>query len=226
MERAYSLLEVKSIDEDKRIIEGIATTPSVDRVGDVVEPKGAEFKLPIPLLWQHNPDQPIGEVFAAKVTSKGIEIKARIERSDEPGLLKDLLDFAWQCIKKRLVRGLSIGFQGKARERIEDDEGHFTGIRFMRWLWLELSAVTIPANQDASILAVKKFDTQQRAASGQRSALPGVSGLDKPKIKGSKTVFMVSRKIARRKRRASKRSRRTRTATLPTTTPRRNTARW
>ncbi len=54
MKRAYSLFTVKSIDEEQRIIEGIATTPSTDRMGDIVEPEGAQFKLPIPLLWQHN----------------------------------------------------------------------------------------------------------------------------------------------------------------------------
>lgn len=37
----------------KRIIRGTATTSSVDRAGDIVDPRGAEFKLPLPLLWQH-----------------------------------------------------------------------------------------------------------------------------------------------------------------------------
>lgn len=184
MDRAYTLLSIKSIDEDKRIIEGIATTPSVDRAGDVVEPKGAEFKLPIPLLWQHNASQPIGHVIEASVTRSGIRIRARIEKIAEAGTLKDRLDEAWQSLKSGLVRGLSIGFQSKERERIEDEDGRFSGYRFLRWAWLELSAVTIPANQDASILAVKQFDTQQRAASGRRSALPGVSGHRSIETKG------------------------------------------
>ncbi len=37
----------------KRTIRGTATTANVDRAGDVVEPMGVEFKLPLPLLWQH-----------------------------------------------------------------------------------------------------------------------------------------------------------------------------
>lgn len=190
MDRAYTLLSIKSVDEDKRIVEGIATTPSVDRVGDVVEPKGAEFKLPLPLLWQHNHDQPIGHVIEASVTRNGIRIKAQIARVAEDGTLRARLDEAWQSIKSGLVRGLSIGFQALDRERMEDGDGRFSGYRFLRWAWLELSAVTIPANQDASILAIKQFDTQQRAASGRRSALPGVSGL-KPQTKGSTAMKTV-----------------------------------
>src|SRR5512135_801284 len=50
--RAYSTILIKSINEDQRIIEGVASTPTADRVGDIVEPLGAKFNLPMPLLWQ------------------------------------------------------------------------------------------------------------------------------------------------------------------------------
>lgn len=178
MERAYSLLEVKSIDEDQRIITGIASTPAPDRMGDIVEPKGAEFKLPIPLLWQHRSSEPIGEVFDAKVTSAGIEIKARVLKIDEPGKLKDRIDEAWQSIKYKLVRGLSIGFDPIESARIENTFGY----RFIKWLWLELSAVTIPANEEATIQAAKSYDIGRPAATGTRDGdparqpTPGVTG--------------------------------------------------
>ena len=94
--RAYSTFEIKAVDEDededKRVISGIATTPMPDRVGDVVEPKGAQFSLPIPLLWQHNSREPIGHVTAAKVTKDGITITAKLVKIDEPGKLKERLD--------------------------------------------------------------------------------------------------------------------------------------
>ena len=38
--RAWSVLTVKSVDAEQRTIEGIATTPTVDRIGDIVEPLG------------------------------------------------------------------------------------------------------------------------------------------------------------------------------------------
>lgn len=96
--RAYSLIEIKAVNDDARVIEGIASTPEVDRMGDIVEPEGAEFKLPLPLLWQHRHEQPIGHVIAAKVTADGISIKAQIAKLDEPGTLKDRLDEAWQAM--------------------------------------------------------------------------------------------------------------------------------
>jgi HK97 family phage major capsid protein/HK97 family phage prohead protease len=168
LDRAYSLLEIKSIDDDERVIEGIASTPTADRRGDIMEPKGAQFALPMPFLWQHNQQQPIGEVFEAQVTPKGIRIKARIARIDEPGVLKNRLDEAWQSIKTKLVRGLSIGFKPLEAAVIEKTGG----LHVLQWVWAELSAVTIPQNVEATILRVKELDL---AASGPH--LPGVTGL-------------------------------------------------
>jgi len=150
MIRAYSTLEIKAVDDDKGVISGIASTPETDRVGDIVEPKGAQFKLPLPLLWQHNAAAPIGHVTQAKVTDAGIEIVATIARG-----VTDDIDRAWKLIKAGLVRGLSIGFRGVEFEQIK---GTF-GLRFKKWDWMELSAVTIPANASASIQSVKAFDT-------------------------------------------------------------------
>lgn len=163
MNRAYSLLEIKAVDEEKRVITGIATTPTPDRVGDVVEPRGGQFKLPLPLLWQHDSERPIGHVIDAKVTDKGIQITAQIESESEPGPLKDLLDFAWGAIKKRLVRGLSIGFRGIDTEQIPNS----WGVIFKVWEWLELSTVTIAANGEATIQTIKSLDHQAMAASGR-----------------------------------------------------------
>ncbi len=160
---AYAVLEGKAVDEEKRIITGIATTPSVDRADDIVEPEGAEFKLPLPFLWQHDSDNPVGNVTKAMVTSKGITVEIQLEKTDEPGLVKDRLDAAWQYIKLGLVRGLSIGFKGIETARIEGTYG----IRFLKWSWLELSGVTIPANQDASILTMKSIDAPLLAATGK-----------------------------------------------------------
>ena len=160
--RAYSTMTVRSVNEEKRQITGLATSPSVDSYGDIVESDGAEFSLPLPLLWQHDNMQPIGHVTAARVTKGGIEVTAQMVRIDEPGKLKDRLEEAWQSIKSGLVRGLSIGF--RAIEYNFMDSG---GIHFLKWRWLELSPVTIPANADASITAIKSADIAQRAASGQ-----------------------------------------------------------
>ena len=173
MNRAYSLLEIKRVDEDAREIVGWATTPTADRMNDVVEPDGAKYTLPLPLLWQHNAGDPIGHVTAARVSKAGIEITARIAKD-----VTAEIDRAWSLIKAGLVTGLSIGFTAIEHEFIKETKG----IRFKKWNWLELSAVTIPANQTATITTIRSLDTAQRAASGQdtRGAVylnrPGASG--------------------------------------------------
>lgn len=159
--RAYSVLSVKSIDEEKRIIRGVATTPSVDRVGDIIDPMGVKFDNPLPLLWQHEHDKPIGSVKFDKPTKSGIEFEASIASTSEPGTLKDRLDEAWQSIKLGLVRAVSIGF--RAIEYAFMDSG---GIRFTETEVYELSAVTIPANADALITEVKSIDARLRAEHG------------------------------------------------------------
>jgi HK97 family phage major capsid protein/HK97 family phage prohead protease len=169
VERAYSLLSIKSFDEEQRVISGMATTPQTDLMEDVVEPRGALFKLPIPFLWQHDSRQPIGHVRTANVTDDGIEVGIQLAKVTDPGKLKDRLDEAWQSIKHGLVRGLSIGFKDLESEPIK---GSNWGRTIKKWSWLELSAVTIPANAAASITIIKQIDTKLRAATGQKQTPP------------------------------------------------------
>lgn len=155
MTKAYSTLQIKSVTDtyDERIITGIATTPSTDRDDDILEPLGAKFTLPIPLLSHHNHSQPIGEVIQAEVTAGGILITAKISKIDEEGKLKERIDEAWQSIKSGLIKGLSVGFKIKEYSYIENS----WGLHIKEWEWWELSIVTIPANGDAVITSVKQI---------------------------------------------------------------------
>jgi HK97 family phage major capsid protein/HK97 family phage prohead protease len=162
MNRAYSVLEVKAVSEDDRVITGIATTPSPDRMGDILEPLGAEYAAEIPALWQHNHHEPVGHVQLGKATPKGIPFTIRMVKTDEPGVLKDRLDEAWQSVKLKLVKAVSVGFRALEYALMEGG-----GIRFLKFEILELSLVTVPANADCTITSIKSIDTDLRAASGQ-----------------------------------------------------------
>ena len=185
-QHAVSLLTVKAVNEDSREITGIASTPSPDRHGDVVMPEGAEFTLPIPLLWQHDHQSPIGQVTQVKVTANGIEIKATLAKADAPSQLAARLEEAWQSIRLGLVKGLSIGFRPIEYAFIDDG-----GVRFTKWEWYELSVVTVPANADGSIQTVKSIDERLRAAPGAQQPKPieltsaGVPALQKKSPKGT-----------------------------------------
>jgi len=190
MNRAYSVIEVKSVDEEKRIIRGIATTPSPDRMGDIVEPLGVKFKNPLPLLWQHMSDKPVGTVKFDKPTKDGITFEATLPDVSEEGNLKARIDEAWQSVKAKLVRGVSIGF--RAVEYSFMDEG---GIRFLQSEVLELSLVTIPANADATIQSIKSFDAPMLAATGKE---PKDSDRPTPPAPGkSKSIPIVKAKEAK-----------------------------
>ena len=163
MNRAYSILTVKAVDDDQRIIEGVATTPEPDRVGDIVEPLGVKFKNPMPLLWQHKSDKPVGLVKFDKPTKEGITFRAELPKVAEAGALKDRVDEAWQSVKHGLVRAVSIGFRSIEHSFMDDG-----GIRFVESEVMELSLVTIPANADATITAIKSIDADLLAATGRK----------------------------------------------------------
>lgn len=153
MNRAYSAFVVKSVDAEKRIFTGWATTPSMDRVGDTIDPMGATFKNPLVLLHQHDHDKPIGRVTFKKPTAKGIEFEAEIPEIFEAGTLKDRVDTAWAEIKYGLVRAVSIGF--RPIKYAFNDKG---GVDFQELEIFELSTVSVPALPDAVITSVKSMN--------------------------------------------------------------------
>lgn len=188
--RAYSVLDVKSINDGERVIEGIASTPAIDRMGDTVSSVGAKFDLPMPLLWQHHASQPVGWVDFAKPNEKGIPFKARIAKIDEPGELQSLCDKAWQAVKAGLVRAVSIGFSINAYENMKSGGWNITD-----WNWLELSLVTIPANAEATITAIKSADVEAMAASGR--VFPSVKRTTPAGVTARSNIVVSSAKEAK-----------------------------
>ncbi|MEI7294043.1 phage major capsid protein [Paraburkholderia tropica] len=145
-----SSFEVKSLDDGSRILTGVASTPTPDRVGDIVVPAGIQYKTPFPLLWQHDPSKPIGMVNKMTVTDAGAEVEATIA----PAGTAPYIDEAYNLIKAGLVPGLSIGFRP-----IDAEYNKATGGYLIKTCELfELSAVTIPANADAAVQTIKSHD--------------------------------------------------------------------
>lgn len=173
--RCWSILNIKSVDEDQRIISGIATTPEMDRVGDIVDPMGASYAKEIPLLWQHQHDKPVGVAELGRATKSGIPFKAWVAKIGDAGPLKDLADMAWQSVASKLVKGVSIGFRAKKYDLMSEG-----GIRFTETEIYELSLVTIPANASATIQTIKSFDTGFRRVNGG-IALRSIPKPERPK---------------------------------------------
>lgn len=166
MNKAYSQLEIRSVDEDKREIVGIASTPTVDSYNTSFDPRGAQYTLPMPFLLHHDSKNPIGDVVEASVSDDGI----RVRIVGTPAGVSPAIDDGWRRIKAKNIRGLSIGFEPIK----EEFDKSFKGIRFVKWLWRELSAVTLAANVDASIKEIRSADEAILAASGIRERTTAV----------------------------------------------------
>ena len=200
-EKAFGLLQLKAVDDGKRTFKGVASTVTADRSADVVEPKGAQFKLPMPFLYQHDSRRPIGHITSASVSAGDIQVEGYIEDiPDAPPSLKERLDVAWAELRAGLVRGLSIGFIP-----LESSYNNETGgMHFLRWEWFELSMVTIPANAEASITAVKSIDARLRAPMRTKKAsvfrlpadsMPPDAGKSTP-INGADDMKTIQQRIA------------------------------
>lgn len=162
MDKAFSRLEIRSFDEDQRVLRGVASSPRVDRQGDIIAPLGISFSATgVPLLRGHNPDQPIGRVRFEKPTKDGIRFEARIAKPTEPGLFKDRCDMSWQEVKSGVTDSVSVGFRPIPGEA---EALHGGGVRWKRVEILELSIVPIPANADARILETR---AAQRGRNGK-----------------------------------------------------------
>lgn len=149
--RAYSLLETKEVDSERRVITGVATTPRVDSYGDIVEPTGVQYRGPVNLFLYHDTRLPVGNVKFGKPTKDGIPFEARLPDVKEEGTVRERVNEAWHSLKYKLLQAVSIGFKPIEYAYIEGT----SGIHYRLWEMLELSLVGVPANPDAMIETVK-----------------------------------------------------------------------
>ena len=195
LHRAYARVECKDVGGEQRIIMGIATTPTPDRVGDVIESSGIQVKAEIPLFLYHDSRLPVGSAKLGKPRADGTPFEASLPRVTEDGALKSRVDEAWQMVKYGIIRGVSIGFRAleDGYEVMKSGALRFTKIEIM-----ELSLVPIPANMEATITAIKSVDQQRQAAPGRNAhaerqpSKPGVAGkpfhLKEPATMATKTT--------------------------------------
>lgn len=141
--------------EDNGTFKGYASVfGNVDSYKEIVMPGAFKASIerikasgdPLPVLWQHRSSEPIGGSDMLKEDDTGL--------STEGFLLIDELPqakAAHALMKKRIVRGLSIGYYVEKSSYNEK-----TGIRALEILDLvEYSVVTFPANELALVDSVK-----------------------------------------------------------------------
>lgn len=127
---------------------------NVDSYKEIVAPGAfksslAEIKSagdPLPVLWQHNPEQPIGGYTDLAEDERGLKVSGFLLK-DDVSLARE----AYALMKARVVKGLSIGYYVR-----KSDYDEKTSVRTLSELDLrEISVVTFPANEEAQIENVK-----------------------------------------------------------------------
>lgn len=140
-------LEIKDITAEGSFEGMLSPYGNLDGTGDIVE-AGAFTKTlkergnKVPLLWQHQPALPIGEL-ALEDRADGLWCKGQLLMADT------VAQRAYLFIKARIVKGLSIGFES-VKDAIENGVRHLKEIKLY-----EGSIVTFPANEAALIASVK-----------------------------------------------------------------------
>jgi hypothetical protein len=163
--KLHSLLEVKEVNEYERVVTGVATSGTPDRVGDVVVPEGVVFRGPINLHLYHKHDMPVGNVEFGRPTKSGkMPFRAELPDVKEAGIVQDRVNEAIHSLKYKLLGATSIGFRALANGVELLKSG---GLKFNKWEMLELSLVSVPANPDAIVESFKSMDSARiRAAMG------------------------------------------------------------
>ena len=129
-------------------IAGYASVFAVpDKGGDVVAPGAfAEAAAPIPLLWQHQPHEPIGFVDSLQEDGRGLRITARIVERGRGAQAAAL-------VRAGAIDGLSFGYRVKAASPTRG------GRRLERIELVEVSLVTFPMQREARVLGWQEEET-------------------------------------------------------------------
>jgi HK97 family phage prohead protease len=154
--RAPFLTELRSINDEKRTIEFVASDETVDRYGDVIRTSGWKvdnyLRNPV-FLWGHkSTEPPIGKTVKLSIEKTPPALVQMVEFATDP-----FSDRIFQLYKGGFLRAVSVGFRPtKTPKAITDEEsGRITGYEFDGTELLELSGVSIPANPSALARAVE-----------------------------------------------------------------------
>ena len=145
MDRLF--VETKVLANDEGQIEGLAWPfGKPDRVGDIIE-KGAfaGTTMPLPMLFGHDGNDPIGAWSEAAETDEGLMLKGNLLVNDV-GRAREVA----ALVKAGAVRGISIGFITKKAAARKGGGRTITELEL-----LEASLVAIPMHPGAKVTSAK-----------------------------------------------------------------------
>lgn len=166
----FKNFQAKQTTQDKPI-KFVASTANPDRYGDVVDQKGWDLRAynrnPV-VLFNHNPAQmPIGKG-KAYVENEQLMLEVEFDQKD------DMAKTIEQKVRDGFINAVSVGFQPSktiSRASLPADHPYHgkSGSYFQASELLEVSIVTIPANNEATLS--KQFSREIGLADVARSLI-------------------------------------------------------
>lgn len=169
MDKKAFRFDCKSLDETGTF-EGYLSTWDKDEGGDIIVPGAFKVTLekwalkgrPVPMLWSHNSEEPIGAFTELREEDKGLFVKGQlalgVKRAAE----------IYDLMKMKVVSAMSIGYSALQWEMTES-------ARLLKEVRLWEGSLTLwPMNPMAEVTTVK--ETQAPAESGPAATVPPEPG--------------------------------------------------
>lgn len=155
LETKLARLDVEAVTEEGTFTGYASRFNVVDDGGDLVRPGAYAKSLAggksIKMLWQHDPNQPIGIWTSVTEDEKGLRVEGKLALATAKGRE------VYELMKMGAIEGLSIGYRTKDAERVD-------GVRHLKEvdLW-EISIVTFPMEAGSGVDAVKAIEAAMLA---------------------------------------------------------------
>jgi len=142
MEETIRVMKAESDTLKEGVLRFIASTDSPDRHGDKIDQGGWVFTSEVKFLWVHDRSiPPLGKVIRKTIEEGQLVLDVQFDLDDE---------FAAEIYRKYqedFIDSVSVSFNPLEAEPRDMGDG----IRFIRQELLELSAVPVPANPEATV---------------------------------------------------------------------------
>lgn len=158
-------VELKEFNDKERSFLAVASTEDPDSFGDIVKQDGwvlDRFKKNPIIPWGHDYHAlPVATAEKIYVKDDKLYFKAKFPKKG----IYQFADTVYDFYKENVLRAFSVGFMP-----LEFEENDYGGLTFKKQELLEISSVTIPANENALAMAFQKSMNQLREMTASKEA--------------------------------------------------------
>jgi HK97 family phage prohead protease len=202
--------EIKNVKSDptqdpasrELVIYGVANSNIVDRMDERLDPRGLDLqdfmRNPV-LLAYHDHQRPIGKVLELDIQEDGVYFTGKVGFPEKAKLTDDQIEIR-SLIEQGILSAVSVGFIPKRVKFPEETtEGDILGeFVITEWELLELSIVSVPANQ-GSLFDVKNCknikDGAKVKADSSKSSKESQGTFMLKKLKALKALLIKSKNL-------------------------------